>query len=141
MALPADACSGLVGLAERCAAGDPAPHVFLRRLARGGAGVRPLPLGVLDLARGGRNLVRGRGFRAVYDDGSAGQVRHFCGVARACQLLGVTATRWLMEHSGDATSSPDGQLTEAAIVFVRDLRSGRLPVAGAAAWIDQRLCR
>lgn len=135
-----DACSQLVALAERLAVSDPTPAAFLRALGREGAGIRGGPLALLDLGRGGRNRIVGGGFRPVYGDGSGGQVRHFCGVARAVQLLGPRAARWLMERSGDATESPDGQLTEAAIVFVAGLRSGRVPVSDAAGWIRERLC-
>jgi hypothetical protein len=139
--MTSDACSGLVSLAERLARTETRPHGFVRELAREGAGIRTGPLALVDLARGGRNPVRGGGFRTEYSDGSGLQVRHFCGVARATTLIGPTATRWLMVHVGhDRLDSADGRLTEAAIEMVALLRAGRLPLESAAGWIDRQVC-
>ena len=136
-----DACRALAALAEREAHARPAPRELVRRLGLLGAGVRPGPLGLVDLARAGQDGLPGRGFRAELDDGTDGQVRHFCGIAACCVRFGGAPTRWVSIHlRRDPPETPDGRLTDLAIEFVRLLASGRLDVADAGRWLRRTLC-
>jgi hypothetical protein len=134
-------CWALVRLAETEGAHGVPRKAFLRALALHGAGVRPGILGFVDLMRGGRDTLRGSGFRQEYSDGSNGQVRHFCGVLGSCALLGYRATRWLsivIRH--DSPQSADGRLTEAAIALYRSLMDGSVSVEDTAVWIRDHIC-
>jgi hypothetical protein len=136
-----DACAQLVVVARRLAVAAPQPRRFLVALGRDAAGIRPGPAGLLDLARGGTDLLRGRGFKRRFDDATSGQVRHFAGVAVSAALIGGWATRHANERlRGDPRRSADGLLTEAAIEFADLLVSGRLPVAEAPDFLDRTLC-
>ena len=136
-----NACLALAALAEREARARPAPRELVRRLGLVGAGVRPGPLGLLDLARAGRDGLPGGGFRAELDDGTDGQVRHFCGIAACCVRFGGGATRWVSIHlRRDPPEEPDGRLTDLAIEFVRLLVRGRLDVADSGRWLRETLC-
>jgi hypothetical protein len=141
MVVIADACERLVGLVGQLARQEPSPRRLLARLGREGAGIRPGPLGMVDLARGGRDLIRGRGFRRQFDDATSGQVRHFTGIAVATSLMGPRLTRWTSQRiRHDPLASADGRLTEAGIEFARRLLEGTLPVGAAAGWVHETLC-
>jgi len=133
-------CSGLVALVARLGEDRISGRAFLIRLGRQGAGIRRGPQALLDLATGGRNLFRGGGFRPEFDDGSSGQVRHFSGTAVAVVWLGARLTRWFTRVRGDAATSADGRLSEAAIEFAELILHDRLPLAEAGQWIRRRLC-
>lgn len=136
-----DACAQLVVLLEQLARDERSPRRFLVAVGRRGAGIRPGAAGMADLATGGRNMIRGRGFRPTFDDGTDGQVRHFTGIAFATGVFGPRITRWLSEHVGrDAASSADGRLSEAGIDFADRLLGGRLAVAAAPAWVADNVC-
>lgn len=138
---PADACSILADRVEALASGDPRPRALIAALAREVAGIRAFPLGLVDLAGGGTNRVRGRGFRRRYDDGTRGQARHFAGVAGATLYLGGGFAHLLMRTvGGDPRGSADDRLTERAAEWSRLLRRGDLEVAGAAEWIRREIC-
>ncbi len=135
------ACLRLAMLADELAEAGGGPVAFIRALARDAAGIRPGNRTLIDLARGGRDLIPGRGFREEFDDGSAGQVRHFAGVALATLLGGGEQTRAISERlRGDARNSPDGLLTEEAIAFTRRISDGDLEPAEGGDWIRSRLC-
>ena len=136
-----DACAALAELAAREALARPSPRELVRRLARAGAGVRAGLPGILDLVKAGRDGLPGRGFRAELDDGTDGQVRHFCGVAASCDRFGARSTRWASIHvRRDAADTPDGRLTDLAIEFVALLYRGELDVADASDWLRRTLC-
>lgn len=138
---PRDACAELVALAAAQAASGIGARDFVGRLGTLGAGIRPGPRGFVDLATGGGNPLPGRGFRPELDDGTDGQIRHFCGIAEACCRLGPGLARWLSVHLGrDSPASADGRLTDVAVDFVRRLRGGELAVADAPAWLREALC-
>ena len=136
-----DACTELVELLERLASEEPSPRRFLASTGRFAAGIRPGVAGLADLARGGRNMIAGRGFQARFDDATSGQVRHFAGIACAAGILGPRLTRWLSERIGrDHPTSADGRLSEAAIELATRLLSGALPVSDAPAWVRTVVC-
>ena len=136
-----DACRALAALAAREAAPGVSPGRFVDRLGLGGAGVRPGPLGLLDLARAGTNRLPGGGFRSALEDGTGGQARHFCGIAAACRRFGPRLTWLISVHlRRDAPDSPDGIVTDLAIEFVGLLRRGELEVGAASDWILRTLC-
>ncbi len=142
---PADAgrnaCEALVAAAAREALPGVSARAFVRRLGEVGAGIRPGLYGVVDLALAGANPLPGNGFRPELDDGTPGQVRHFCGLAAACQRFGAGPTRWVSIHvRRDAPDTPDGVLTDLAIEFVRSLQRGELAVRDAPAWLRRALC-
>ena len=138
---PRDACAGLVALAAREAVPGIAPRRFVDRLGHAGAGVRPNLLGVIDLALAGENRLPGHGFRPELDDGTDGQVRHFCGIAASCRRFGPRITRWVSIHlRHDPPDAPDGRLTDLAIAFVGLLLGGELEVADAPTWLRRTLC-
>ncbi|MBF4461311.1 MULTISPECIES: hypothetical protein [unclassified Rathayibacter] len=138
---PSDACAALAARTDALAASAPRPRALIAALAREVAGIRRAPLGVLDLAGGGRNRLRGRGFRRPYDDGTRGQARHFAGVAGASLVLGgPLAHLFLRTIGGDRAGSADDRLTTRALEWSRLLRRGELPVAEAGAWIRREIC-
>lgn len=138
---PADACTRLANTADRLAAMGLTPRAFLVALGRDGAAIRTGPIAVLDLLLGGRNPFPGRGFRPFLDDETDGQVRHFVGVARSVTLIGARPTRWISEHlRRDVRHSPDGELTELAQRFARQVLDGDLAPDEAGDWIRRRLC-
>ena len=136
-----DACAALAESIDRLAERGYSSGRFLRELGRV-AGVRRGPIWVFDAASGGRNRLRGRGFRRAIDDDTDGQARHFAGTVAVAARLGGAITRWLVVHVlRDAPESEDGRLSEEAIEFVRLVRSGELSQADAAGWVRDRLCR
>jgi hypothetical protein len=116
------------------------PRALLNELGRRGAGIRSGPRGVLDLLRGGRNPIRGTGFRPELADGTRGQARHFAGVACSVARFGVRATRLASVLRGDLPSTADGRLSELAIEFATGCLSGEIPRGEVGAWIVRRLC-
>lgn len=134
-------CEQLAHVADRLAERELRPARFLRGFAWNCAGVRPDVRGMLDLARGGRNRLKGTGFRAVFDDGTLGQARHFAGVAVAPVMIGGTLTRLALRYAlRDPDDSPDGRLSEAALEFCAGIRSGAIAQTDAGAWIRGRIC-
>ncbi len=136
-----DACQRLVALVAQLAARELSPRRLLLALGREAAGIREGPVGLIDLALGGRDVIIGRGMKSMFDDASRGQVRHFAGVATSTALLGPGLTRRLSVVRGDSAASPDGRLSEAAIDFAVELLSRRLAVASAADWLRTTLCK
>jgi hypothetical protein len=140
--LTGTACQRLAGLAANLAVRDRTPERFLIDLGKQGAGIRPGRSALIDLARDGRNMILGRGFRSEFDDGTRGQVRHFVGVARASMFGGSVVTRWISEHlRRDPADSPDGRLADEGIGFAHALLAGRLEPSAASGWIRERLCK
>jgi hypothetical protein len=140
--LSGTACQRLAGLAANLAARDRTAEQFLVDLGKDGAGIRPGGYALLDLARDGRNVIVGRGFKSEFDDGTRGQVRHFAGVARASMFGGAVVTRWISEQlRGDPADSPDGRLANEGIDFAQALLAGRLELSEASPWIRERLCK
>lgn len=136
-----DACARLVALIERLSSETTEPKQFLIRLGSEAAGIRTGPLGYVDLARGGKNRLPGGGVRAVLDDDTDGQIRHFVGIATAAARIGPRLTRWLSVVVGrDEPTSADGRLSDLAVTFARDLLAGTLPVTDAAAWVRRHVC-
>jgi hypothetical protein len=135
-----DACAALAESIDRLAQrGYPAGR-FLKELGRA-AGVRRGVFWLTDAASGGRNRIRGRGFRPAIDDDTEGQARHFAGTVAVAARLGGGVTRWLVVHIlRDPPGSADGRLSDEAIEFVRQVRSGELAQADAAGWVRDRLC-
>jgi len=137
-----DGCTALVALAARAAVPGIAPDRFIDRLGHDGAGVRPGLPGILDLARAGANHLPGHGFREELDDGTGGQVRHFCGIATSCRRFGSRLTWSASVYlRRDAPDTPDGRLTDLAIEFVERLRRGDLDVRDASDWLQRTLCQ
>ncbi|MGR2751870.1 hypothetical protein [Agromyces arachidis] len=135
-----DACAALAESIDRLAARGHSDRRFLRELGRA-AGVRRGPMWLFDAASGGRNRIRGRGFRPAVDDDTEGQARHFAGTVAVAARLGGPVTRWLTVHVlRDGPESADGRLSEEAIEFARLVRSGELPQADASSWVRDRLC-
>jgi hypothetical protein len=119
-----------------------APERFLIDLGQQGAGIRPGRFALIDLARDGRNIILGRGFKRAFDDGTRGQVRHFVGVARASMFGGSALTRWISENlRRDPAGSPDGRLADEGIDFAQALLAGRLELSEASEWIRETLCK
>ncbi|WP_378144897.1 hypothetical protein ACFJGV_15585 [Cnuibacter sp. UC19_7] len=140
----ASACERLGSIADRLAEEVPphSPRSFLVALGEQAAGVRAGPFWWADAARGGRNHVKGGGFRREYDDLTSGQVRHFAGTVAVAARIGPRLTRLLVTHVlRDTPDTPDGRLSETALDLVESLGSGALPLAGVGPWIRTRLCR
>jgi hypothetical protein len=136
------ACRRMAGLAARLAEAEESARRFLRAFGREAAGIRPPPRAYGDLARGGRDLIPGRGFLSRYDDGTEGQVRHFAGIAAASTFGGGSATRFIsIFFRDDPIASPDGQLTEEGIEFAERVLGGDLAPAETPAWLLENLCR
>ena len=140
--LTGTACQRLAGLAANLAVQDRTAERFLIDLGQQGAGIRPGRFALIDLARDGRNVILGRGFKPEFDDGTRGQVRHFVGVARASMFGGSALTLWISEHvRRDPAGSPDGRLADEGIDFAQALLAGRLELSEASDWIREKLCR
>lgn len=136
------ACERLAGLAARLGQETIDPTAFIRRLGREAAGIDTGARALLDLARGGTDVLIGGGFRGSFSDGTAGQARHFAGIAVAASYGGADSTRALAIFvRRDAANSADGRLTDKAIAFERVLHRRQLPTAAAGAWILGRICR
>ena len=137
------ACEQLARTAETIASAHPdwPGREYVVELAHAVAGIRRGPLAGLGLLLGGRSRLRGGGFRPELRDHTAGQTRHFAGVARAVTVLGPSRTAWLSEHvRRDAPDSPDGRLTALAIEFASLLLEGRLATRDAGEWIRANVC-
>jgi hypothetical protein len=135
-------CRRLAGVAAALAEDERSPVAFLRELGRRAAGIRPPPRGFGDLARGGRDLIPGKGFLARFDDGSAGQARHFAGIAVARSFGSAADVRRIsIDLRRDPAGSPDGRLTDEGIEFATSLLDGELALAESPDWILDRLCR
>jgi hypothetical protein len=136
------ACKQLAGLAAKLAEREGSGLEFLRALGKQAAGIRLGPRAYGDLARGGRNLIAGRGFLARYDDGTQGQARHFAGIAVATSFGGGSYTRWVSIFvRDDPLDSPDGRLTEEGIAFTGEVLSGDLELVETPEWLLEHLCR
>jgi hypothetical protein len=139
-----DACTRLCALVadiDRRAPQSWSARRFLVELGVRAAGVRRGPLWLVDAATGGRNVLRGTGFAAPYDDSTRGQARHFAGIVAVAARIGPRAARRASVLVGrDHPDSADGRLTDAAVEFVGLVTSGDLPRADAAAWLERRLC-
>jgi len=131
----ADLCTELLGVAP-----DLSAREFLRSLGALVAGIDLGIAGIGQLARGGSNGLVGAGFRAEYDDGTAGQARHFAGTAAAAALLGDKPAEVLAHHVVDPADSIDGRLSTAALEFARLLIDGDLPLDAAGQWIEANIC-
>ncbi|MUN08063.1 hypothetical protein GLX25_13165 [Agromyces luteolus] len=135
-----DACAALADSIEQLARRGYADRRFLKELGRA-AGVGRGPRWMLDAASGGRNRLRGRGFRRHVDDRTDGQARHFAGTVAVAARIGGPLTRWLTTVVlRDPPTTPDGRLSDEAIEFARLVRSGELTQADAAGWVRDRLC-
>jgi hypothetical protein len=137
------ACEEMARTADAIAAGHPQwpGHEFLVELAARVAGIRRGPFAALGLLLGGRPRLKGGGFRSELRDHTAGQTRHFVGIARAVTVIGSSRTLWLSEHvRRDAPDSPDGRLTALAVEFAAALLAGSLRSPDAGEWIRQHLC-
>jgi hypothetical protein len=136
------ACERLAGLAGYLAETDDNVNDFLLDLGQQAGGISKGRRALADLARGGRNRIRGKGFKGRFDDGSIGQVRHFAGYVRASMFGGTDVTRWISENlRHDAADSPDGRLGDEGIEFAQDLIAGRLELSEASFWLRDRLCK
>jgi hypothetical protein len=138
----ANACKQM---AELCAhlldvAPELTPREFLRSLGALVAGIDLGLKGVKQLARGGANGLVGAGFREEYDDGTAGQARHFAGTAAAAALIGEKPAELLAHHVVDPAESIDGHLSTAALEFARLLIDGDLTLPEAGHWIEMNVC-
>jgi hypothetical protein len=116
------------------------PREFLRTLGALVAGIDLSIRGLRQLARGGANGLVGAGFRAEYDDGTAGQARHFAGTAAGAALVGEKPAELLAHHFVDPAESIDGHLSTAALEFARLLIDGELPLREAGGWIATHVC-
>lgn len=137
-----DACQHMADLCRELHAFAPdlSPREFLRVLAALVAGIDLGLKGFEQLARGGANGLVGAGFRPEYDDGSAGQARHFAGTAAGAALLGEKPAELLAHHVVDPAESIDGHLSSAALEFARVLIDGELPLDRAGSWIESHIC-
>ncbi len=141
--MTADACAELARVADAIAAEHPSwsGHEFIVELAARVSGVRRGPLAAVGLLFGGRARIKGGGFRSELRDHSAGQTRHFTGIARAVTVLGAGRTEWISVHvRRDARDSPDGRLTSLAIEFASQLLDGTLATQSAGGWIRANVC-
>jgi hypothetical protein len=131
----AELCGELLELAPHLT-----PREFLRTLGALVAGIDLGLKGFRQLARGGANGLVGAGFRAEYDDGTAGQARHFAGTAAAAALIGEKPAELLAHHVVDPAESIDGLLSTAALEFARLLVDGELSLDAAGDWIEANVC-
>ena len=141
-ALTGSACEKLAQLAGQLAEEDPTPVAFMRELGLEAAGIRPGRRALADLARGGHNRIRGRGFLQRYDDGTEGQVRHFVGLSVATMFGGASPIRWISENlRRDPAGTPDGRLGEEGIDFGTQVIAGKLALDETPLWLRSHLCR
>lgn len=131
----AELCDDLLGLAPELS-----PREFLRTLGALVAGIDLGVMGFKQLARGGANGLVGAGFRQEYDDGTAGQARHFAGTAAAAALIGEKPAELLAHHVVDPAESIDGRLSTAALEFARLLIIEELALAEAGRWVAGNVC-
>lgn len=131
----AELCDELVSMAP-----DLTPREFLRTLGALVAGIDLGLMGFRQLARGGANGLVGAGFRAEFNDGTAGQARHFAGTAAGAALLGEKPAELLAHHVVDPAESIDGHLSTAALEFARLLMEGEMPIGEAGGWITTNVC-
>ncbi len=131
----AELCDALLGVAPELT-----PRAFLRSLGALVAGIDLGLKGFEQLARGGANGLVGAGFKREYDDGTAGQARHFAGTAAAAALLGDKPAELLAHHVVDPAESIDGHLSTAALEFARLLIEETVPLADAGRWIEAKVC-
>jgi hypothetical protein len=138
----ANACQQLVELCNEVLeiAPELTPREFLRTLGALVAGIDLGVMGFRQLARGGANGLIGAGFRAEYDDGTAGQARHFAGTAATAALIGDKPAELLAHHVVDPAESIDGHLSTAALELARLLMDGDVPLTEAGAWIATNVC-
>ena len=138
----ANACQQLVELCGELleVAPELTPKEFLRTLGALVAGIDLGFKGLRQLARGGANGLVGAGFRPEFDDGTAGQARHFAGTAAAAALIGDKPAALLAHHVVDPADSIDGQLSTAALEFARLLIDGELSLERAGSWIADQVC-
>lgn len=136
------ACERLAIVAGGLGSQTDDPTRLLRGLGRRAAGIHDPPRAFVDLARGGQNLIPGAGFRNRYNDRTAGQARHFAGVAVATTYGTDSTTRLVSIFvRNDSAGSADGRLTDAAIEFARQLRRGDLEPAAAGEWVLAEICK
>ena len=136
-----NACAEMARVADSIAVAHPDPREFLVEFGLRVAGIGRGRFPVLGLLSGGRNRLRGAGFRTELRDRTAGQARHFAGVARSVTVIGLSRTRWVSVHvRRDTPDSPDGRLTELAIEFAELLLDGALATRDAGEWIRTRVC-
>lgn len=136
-----DGCNELVALIHDAASTAQTFRQFFKDIGLRGAGIRPGWRGLMDLAKGGTNILRGKGFKPRFDDGTSGQVRHFCGVVATANAVGANTARFLLVYiAKDSLESADGQLSEAAIDFVQVIKSQQLRMDEAPRWISENLC-
>lgn len=131
----AEVCHRIVAVAP-----DTSPQDFLRALGQLVAGIDPGIEGIVDLARGGSNVVAGGGFKPEFDDGTAGQARHFAGMAASVAMFGARATELVAHAFVDSPDTADGRLSAAAVRFAKLIMDGDLPVDQAHLWIVDALC-
>jgi hypothetical protein len=137
------ACEQLAKTADAIAAEHPdrSGQEFLVELGSRVAGLGRGRLAVVGLLLGGRSRLKGGGFRRELRDHSAGQTRHFAGIARAVTVLGADRTRWISVHvRRDAPGSPDGRLTDLAIGFATAVLDGSLATPATGEWIRDNVC-
>jgi hypothetical protein len=138
-----NACADLARNADEIAAAHPewSGHAFLVELGSRVAGIGRGRMAVIGLMVGGRNRLKGGGFRPELRDHSAGQTRHFVGIARAVTVFGADRTRWISVHvRRDAPDSPDGRLTDVAIEFAAGVLDGSLSPDRTGDWIRENVC-
>jgi hypothetical protein len=141
--MTANACEEMARVADAIAAEHPSwpAHEFLVELAAQVAGVRRGPLAAVGLLIGGSARLKGGGFRSELRDHSAGQTRHFVGIARAVTVLGASRTLWLSEHvRRDAPDSPDGLLTALAVELAGRVLDGSVALRDVGEWIRRNVC-
>ncbi|MGH2923415.1 MAG: hypothetical protein ACRDKH_05230, partial [Solirubrobacterales bacterium] len=86
--------------------------------------------------------IPGRGFLARFDDGSAGQARHYAGIAVARRFGDAANVRRIsIDLRRDPADSPDGRLTDEAIGFANGILGGEIAVSEAPEWMLEHLCR
>ncbi len=138
----ANACQQMVELCGELLelAPDLSPREFLRSFGALVAGIDLGVMGFRQLARGGANGLLGAGFRQEYDDGTAGQARHFAGTAAAAALIGDKPAELLAHHVVDPADSIDGHLSTAALEFARLLVDESLALDQAGSWIADHVC-
>jgi hypothetical protein len=135
------ACEALARVAAQISLEHADPREFLVELGQRVAGIGRGRLPVVGLVLGGRNRLRGGGFRPELRDRSGGQARHFAGTARAVIVFGGSRTEWLSVHlRRDPPDSPDGRLTTLAVEFANRLLDGSLPTDRTGDWIRSHVC-